>query len=81
MNERSLFYSLMLLFVPFTDESNLVGKGQTAEEVFGKHFPDCASIESFGIMRFAKMPQALSKVKQLMKLGKTKRCQQMKMLQ
>ena len=33
-------YSLLLLFVPFTDESQLVGEGQTAEEAFNEHFKD-----------------------------------------
>ena len=33
---EAYFYSLLLLFVPFTDESQLVGKGQTAEEAFNE---------------------------------------------
>ena len=35
--KEAYFYSLLLLFVPFTDESQLVGEGQSAEEAFEMH--------------------------------------------
>ena len=45
-NEReAYFYSLLLLFVPITDESQLVGEGKTAEEAFNEHFKDHSSME------------------------------------
>ena len=61
---EAYFYSLLLLFVPFTDESNLVGEGQTAEEAFNVHFSDCASMESYH-ESLQKMFQAQSKVKRI----------------
>ena len=42
---ESYFYSLLLLFVPFTDESQLMRDGQTAEEAFNEHFSECTSME------------------------------------
>ena len=42
---EAYFYSLLLLFVPFTDESQLVDEGQTAEEAFNEHFKDHSSME------------------------------------
>ena len=44
---EAYFYSLLLLFVPFTDESELVGDGQTADEAFNEHFRDHSSMEKF----------------------------------
>ena len=42
---EAYFYSLLLLFVPFTDKSQLVRDGQTAEEVFNERFRDYRSME------------------------------------
>ena len=44
---EAYFYSMLLLFVPFTDESQLVGEGQSAEEAFNKHFSECALMEDY----------------------------------
>ena len=38
---------MLMLFVPFTDESQLVGEGQTAEEAFNEHFSGCTSMENY----------------------------------
>ena len=62
LDEReAYFYSLLLLFVPFTDESKLVGDGQTAEESFNEHFKDYSSMEGHH-ESLQKMLQAQSKV-------------------
>ena len=42
---EAYFYSLLLLFVPFTDESQLVRDGQIAEEAFNEHFSSSSSME------------------------------------
>ena len=42
---EAYFYSLLLLFVPFTDEAQLVGDGQTTEESSNKRFRDYCSME------------------------------------
>ena len=61
---NAYFYSLLLLFVPFTDESQLVGDGQTAEEAFSEHFSKCTSMEDHheGLQ---KILQAQKKVKRI----------------
>ena len=61
---ESYFYSLLLLFVPFTDESQLVGDGQTAEEAFNEHFSECTSMEDHH-ESLQKMLQAQKKVKRI----------------
>ena len=58
------FYSLLLLFVPFTDESQLAGDGQTAEEAFNEHFLECTSMEDHH-KSLQKMLQAQKKVKRI----------------
>ena len=70
---------MLLLFVPFTDESQLVGEGQSAEEAFNKHFSKCALMEDYheGLQR---MLQAQSKVKKINEARKRKSCQLIKML-
>ena len=61
---EAYFYSLLLLFVPFTDESQLVGEGQSAEEAFSKQFSKCTLMEHYheGLQR---MLRAQSKVKKI----------------
>ena len=61
---EAYFYSLLLLFVPFTDESQLVGEGQSAEEAFNKQFSNCTVMENYheGLQRMLK---AQSKVKKI----------------
>ena len=61
---EAYFYSLLLLFVPFTDESELVGDGQTTEEAFNEHFKDYSSIEDHH-ESLQKMLQAQSKVQRI----------------
>ena len=55
---------MILLFVPFTDESQLVDEGQPAEQAFNKHFSKCTMMDDYheGLQR---MLQAQSKVKQI----------------
>ena len=61
---EAYFYSLLLLFVPFTDESELVGDGQTAEEAFNEHFRDHSSMEHHH-ESLQKMLQAQAKVRRI----------------
>ena len=61
---EAYFYSLLLLFVPFTDESQLVSEGQTAEEAFNEHFKDHSSMEEHH-ESLQRMLQAQSKVKRI----------------
>ena len=61
---EAYFYSLLLLFVPFTDESQLVGDGQTAEEAFNESFRDYSSMEDHH-ESLQKMLQAQSKVRRI----------------
>ena len=61
---EAYFYSLLLLFVPFTDESQLVGEGQTAEEAFNEHFKDYSSMEDHH-ESLQRMLQAQSKVRRI----------------
>ena len=66
---EAYFYSLLLLFVPFTDESQLVGDGQTAEEAFNEHFRGYSSMEDHH-ESLQKMLQAQSKVQRINKARK-----------
>ena len=50
--------------MPFTDESQLVGEGQTAEEAFNEHFKDHSSMEDHH-ESLQRMLQAQSKVKRI----------------
>ena len=52
-----------MIFVPFTDESGLVGNGQTTEEAFNEHFKDYSSMEDHHGLQ--KMLQAQSKVRRI----------------
>ena len=61
---EAYFYSLLLLFVPFTDESELVGNDQTAEEAFNEHFRDHTSMEHHH-ETLQKMLQAQAKVRRI----------------
>ena len=64
LEERdAYFYSLLLLFVPFTDESELVGDGQTAEEAFNDHFKHYSSMEEHETLQ--KMLRVQSKVQRI----------------
>ena len=58
---------MLMLFVPFTDESQLVGEGQTAE-AFNEQFSGCTFMESYH-ESLQRMLQAQS-VKESTKLGK-----------
>ena len=66
---EAYFYSLLLLFVPFTDESELVGDGQTAEEAFNEHFRDHSSMEHHH-ESLQKMLQAQAKVRRINEVRK-----------
>ena len=58
--QEAYFYSLL----PFTDESQLVGEGQMAEEAFNEHFKDHSSMEDHH-ESLQRMLQAQSKVKRI----------------
>ena len=66
---EAYFYSLLLLFMPFTDESELVGDGQTAEEAFNEHFRDHSSMEHHH-ESLQKMLQAQAKVRRINEVRK-----------
>ena len=55
---------MLLLFVPFTDELELVGDGQITEEAFNEHFKDYSSMENHH-ESLQKMLQAESKVQRI----------------
>ena len=59
---EAYFYSLLLLFVPFTKESDLLPDGQTAEDAFNEFFCKCASMEDHH-ESLQKMLKAQSKVR------------------
>ena len=61
---EAYFYLLLLLFVPFTDESELAAEGQTAEEAFGERFSNSTSMESHH-ESLQRMLQAQSKVRRI----------------
>ena len=58
------YYSLLLLFVPFTEESDLVGEGKTAEEAFSEFLEDCDSLKDHH-ESLQRMLQAQSKMKEI----------------
>ena len=58
------FYTLLLLFVPFTVESDLVKEGQTAEYAFNQFLETCGSLRDHH-ERLKHMLEAQSKVKQI----------------
>ena len=39
-NEQENYYSLLLLFVPFRDETDLIEEGETAESAFERHLEE-----------------------------------------
>jgi len=39
------FYTLLLLFVPFTTVSDLIKEGQTAEDAFNEFLETCESLK------------------------------------
>ena len=55
--------------MPFTDESELVGDGQTAEEAFNEHFRDHSSMEHHH-ESLQKMLQAQAKVRRINEVRK-----------
>ena len=59
---EAYFYSLLLLFMPFTEESELLSEGQSAEDAFNDFFSKCASMEEHH-ESLQRMLQAQSKVK------------------
>ena len=69
-DEREAYFcSLLLLFVPFTHESELVKDGQSAEEAFNEHFRDHSSMEHHH-ESLQKMLQAQSKVRRINEVRK-----------
>ena len=76
---EAYFYSLLLLFMPFTDESELVGDGQTADEAFNERFRDHSSMEHHH-ESLQKMLQAQAKVRRINEaIERRKKCLQIKM--
>ena len=66
--QEAYFYSLLLLFVPFTDESELVRDGQSAEEAFNEHFRDHSSMEHHESLQ--KILQSQSKMQRINEVRK-----------
>ena len=58
------YYSLILLFVPFRDESNLLLENETAEEAFRRLLPDDSTCSAYH-GRLQKMLQAWANIKKI----------------
>ena len=58
------FYTLLLLFVPFTVESDLIEEGQTAEEAFDQFLETCESLKDHH-ESLQQMLEAQSKIKKI----------------
>ena len=58
------FYTLLLLFVPFTVESELLKEGQTAEDVFNQFLEMCDSLKDYH-ESLQRILEAQSKVKRI----------------
>ena len=58
---EAYYYSLLLLFVPFTNEADLISDGQTAEEAFSQFLSEYSSMEDHH-EHLQRMLQAQSKV-------------------
>ena len=56
---EAYYYSLLLLFVPFTNEADLIGEGQTAEEAINEFLSQYGTMHHDSLQR---MLQAQSKV-------------------
>ena len=59
---EAYYYSLLLLFVPFVDESDLISEGQTAEEAFAEFFSKLDTMEEHHA-NLQKMLKAQTKIK------------------
>ena len=58
---EAYYYSLLLLFVPFTNEADLIGQSQTAEQAFNRFLSEYGSMEEHHEC-LQRMLQAQSKV-------------------
>jgi len=58
------FYTLLLLFVPFTVESDLIKEGQTAEDAFNQFLETCKSLKDHH-ENLQRMLEAQSKIKRI----------------
>ena len=61
---EAYYYSLILLFVPFRDESSLLLENETAEEAFRRLLPDDSTCSAYH-SRLQKMLQARANIKQI----------------
>ena len=61
---EAYYYSLILLFVPFRDESSLLLENETAEEAFRRHLPDDSSCSAYH-SRLQKMLQVRANIKKI----------------
>ena len=64
-NEReNYFYSLLLLFVPFRNEADLIEEGETAETAFNRHMAenDSLSTHSEKLQRMLKARKSVKKI-------------------
>ena len=43
---ENYYYSLLLLFVPFRDEADLIEEGETAESAFERHFEENVALNT-----------------------------------
>ena len=55
----SYFYALILLFVPFTNEDDLIQDGETVEEAFNRHTASCSEYHQ----KLTKILETLSNLK------------------
>ena len=61
---EAYYYSMILLFVPFRDESSLLLENETAEEAFRRLLPDDSTCSAYH-GRLQKMLQARANIKQI----------------
>ena len=61
---EAYYYSLILLFVPFRDESSLLLENETAEEAFRRHLPDDSTCSAYH-SRLQKMLQVRANIKKI----------------
>ena len=64
-NEReNYFYSLLLLFVPFRNEADLIEEGETAETAFNRHMAENDSLNTHSekLQRMLKARESVKKI-------------------
>ena len=69
---ESYYYSLLLLFVPFRNEGDLIDEGETAETAFNRHLEENNTLNTYS----EKLQQMLKAKEHVQKINETRKAQE-----